>query len=283
MPVSPPSGPPSKSQMPRSVSSVGTAPWTAGTSTSVESDAGREATTITAARTAIAATRPIAPSRRLRVARRCRRSCWFQASRSGSTFCETIAKTSLSSGMRASRGASEDGTPLRREGPHGRRADAHDPCGFLGAVAVHVEQEDGGALSRRQVEQQAPDVLAELDLVERVAIPSDGDKALTGPACRACAHPEPVQRDPEEVGGRIVDPIDPIPPFPEFQEGVLHQLGGVGPVPRHEVQSLEEPPVLLGEERREVERYRGPSGEPDDVALCLHRLRRCRRAAWRLG
>src|SRR5262245_53113648 len=108
---------------------------------------------------------------------------------SGSVLLDTISKTSLSSGMRTSGDASEDGTPLGREGPDGRRADAHDPSGLLGAVAVHVEQEEGGALARRQVEEQLPDVLAELDLVERVAIPADGDQAPRGAACGARPHP----------------------------------------------------------------------------------------------
>jgi hypothetical protein len=54
------------------------------------------------------------------------------------------------------------------------------------------------------------------------------------------------------VGAGIVDLLDAIPPLPHLQEGLLHDLGGVGSVPRHEVQELEEPPVLIGEEGREV-------------------------------
>jgi len=95
----------------------------------------------------------------------------------------------------------------------------------------HVEQEEGGALARRQIEQELPDVLAELDLVERVAIPSDLDQAPLGSTCGARPHAGAVQRHAEEVGRRIVDPVDSVPPLPELQEGVLHQLGGVGPVP----------------------------------------------------
>ena len=52
----------------------------------------------------------------------------------------------------------------------------------------------------------------------------------------------------------------------------MHQIRGIRPVPRHEVQELEEPPVLVGEERREVPRSLLRDREPYDVALCLHIL-----------
>jgi hypothetical protein len=74
--------------------------------------------------------------------------------------------------MRAS--FAEHGSALRRERADGRRTDAHDPCGLLGAVAVHVEQDEGGALARREVEQHATDVLPEVDLVERVVVEAMG-------------------------------------------------------------------------------------------------------------
>jgi hypothetical protein len=50
------------------------------------------------------------------------------------------------------------------------------------------------------------------------------------------------------------EPVDTVPPLPQLQERVLHQIRGIRPVPRHEVQELEEPPVLVSEERREVQR-----------------------------
>src|SRR5262245_8581179 len=107
----------------------------------------------------MAATAANAPSLRLRATLRCRPPCSFHASRSGSVCLVTISKTSISSAMRASR--PEHGTALRRERADGRRTDAHDPCGLLGAVAVHVEQDEGGALPWRQLEQHPPDVLPE--------------------------------------------------------------------------------------------------------------------------
>jgi hypothetical protein len=44
-------------------------------------------------------------------------------------------------------------------------------------------------------------------------------------------------RYPTEIG----DPVDLVPPLPELQEGVLRQLGRIGPVPGDEVQRLEHP------------------------------------------
>ena len=87
-------------------------------------------------------------------------------------------------------------------------------------------------------------------------------------------HPRPVERRPEQVGTEVGDPVDAIPSLPQLQEGVLHQIRGVGPVPGHEVQELEEAPVLVGEERREVQVSFLRHRELDDVALCLHVTRR---------
>ena len=65
--------------------------------------------------------------------------------------------------------------------------------------------------------------------------------------------------------------LDLIPAFPQPQERLLHQLLGVGAVAGDEVESLEEPLVLLLEERVES----GPTidaflGERNDLTLCSH-------------
>jgi hypothetical protein len=60
---------------------------------------------------------------------------------------------------------------------------------------MHVEQEEGGALARRHIEQQLPDVLAQLDVVERVAIPTRAPGA------------EPPGKERREIGrGRLPAP-----------------------------------------------------------------------------
>src|SRR4029453_443346 len=108
-----------------------------------------------------------APPFLLRLALRWRFSCSRHESRSGSPIClVVISNTSLRSGIRAS--LSEYGTALRRERTDGRRTDAHDPSGLLGVVAVQVEQDEGGALARREAEQDPAEVFPQVHLVERV-------------------------------------------------------------------------------------------------------------------
>src|SRR5262245_36191219 len=179
-----------------SVGAVPCEPWCATpVPTSVE---GRVATKRSTIAAAIAATATNAPAFRLRAFLRCRSSCCFHASRSGSVCLVTISKTSISSAIvRAS--LSEYGSALRRERTDGRRTDAHDPSGLLGAVAVHVEQDEGGALARRQLEQHATDVLPEIHLVERVGRRGDGHQPARGPDRGARPHPEPVERHAEQV------------------------------------------------------------------------------------
>src|SRR4029079_16161430 len=87
----------------------------------------------------------------------------------------------------------------------------------------------------------------------------------------AAPRPERVQRDPEQVRGRIVDPLEVVPAFPQPQERLLHQLFRIVPIAGDEVESLEEAFVFLREERVES----GPPfgalrGEPDDFTLCSH-------------
>ena len=118
---------------------------------------GRVARTNATAATPIAAATTSAPTLRLRAVLRCLRSCWFHESWSGSICFVVISNTSLSSAMRTSCPRSQDGTPLCSERAHGRRADAQDACGLAGVIAVQVEQDEGGALARRQVEQHASD------------------------------------------------------------------------------------------------------------------------------
>src|SRR5689334_23107738 len=137
---------------------AGATPW---------SSASRLLATTTAITAASAATSARAPYFRLRCAFLIVRSCSAQVSLSGSVCCLTISKTSLRSGMGASRSA-ESGPALRGEGANGRWTDAHDPCGLPRVVVVQVEQEEGGTLPGSQGEEHLANVFAQLNLVEGV-------------------------------------------------------------------------------------------------------------------
>src|SRR5207247_5110405 len=97
-------------------------------------------------------------------------------SRSGSVLLVTISKTSLSSSIWASCGA-EHGSALRGQRADGRRTDAHDPCGLLGAVAVQVEQDEGGPLTWRDAPEHLQHGRTDIDVV--VWITDDPERGLT--------------------------------------------------------------------------------------------------------
>src|SRR5205809_6105656 len=251
--------------------------------TEVVPEPGRDTSAKAPIAIAAAAATTIAPRRRFRDLRRCRSSCLLRESRSGSVCWVTMSKTSLRSCIGASF-AAEHGSPLRGERADGRRTDAHDPCGLSGAVSVQIEQDEGGSLPWGEAPEHPQDVLAYVDLVERVANDAEVDGALRGPACGAQPHPVPVERHLEEVGGGIVDPVDRVPAFPELRERLLHQVGSVRTVPGHEVERLEQTPVLLLEERPEVLGGRDPLRRKlHDLAFCLHHPSRRRDGHQRLG
>jgi hypothetical protein len=92
------------------------------------------------------------------------------------------------------------GTALCGQRTDGRPACANDPCGLFRAVAVHVEQNEGGALAGRQAEQEPADVFSELDLAERIARGLDAHQPPRGPACGARPHPDVHGLIPEFLG-----------------------------------------------------------------------------------
>src|SRR5439155_7110502 len=250
--------------------------------TEVVPEPGRDTSAKAPIAIAAAAATAIAPIRRFRDLCRCRSSCFFHESRSGSVCLVTISKTSLRSCIGAS--SAEHGPALRGERADGRRTDAHDPCGLSGAISVQIEQDEGGSLPWGEVPEHPQDVLADVDLVERVANDAEWDGALRGPACGAQPHPVPVERHLEEVGGGIVDPVDRVPAFPELRERLLHQVRGIRSVAGHEVERLEQTPVLLLEERPEVLRGCDPLRRKlHDLAFCLHHPSRRRGGHQRLG
>ena len=68
----------------------------------------------------------------------------------------------------------------------------------------------------------------------------------------APAHPEAVQRDPEEVSGGVLDLVDRSPPLPQLHEGLLGQILRVLSAPHDEVERFVQTLVLLIDERVEV-------------------------------
>ena len=151
------------------------------------------------------------------------------------------------------------------------RSDPEDARGLLGRIAELVNKQKGGPLSRCDLEEQSSHVLAHLGL--DVAVALLGWRGLTANRHRGAtaSHPEPVERDPEQVAGGIADRVDPVPAFPELQERLLGQVLGFLTAARDEVEGLEQSDVLLRDERVEPGPVFGLSGrEAYDLAFCLH-------------
>src|SRR4029079_6899062 len=219
---------------------------------------------------ASAATSARAPYFRLRCELLIRRSCSAQESCSGSVCCLTISKTSLRSGMGASRSA-KSGPALRGEGADGRWTYPHDPCGLPRVVVVQIEQEEGGTLPRSQGEEHLANVFAQLHLVEGVVHDPERYPSAGGQPRGAHPHPAAVQRHLEQVGMNVADLTDRVPALPHLQERLVHEVGCVVTISGDEVERLEQAPMLVLVERPEV------AGSPRDhlqldLTLCPHHL-----------
>jgi hypothetical protein len=152
-----------------------------------------------------------------------------------------------------------------------RRPDAQDARRLLGSVPEQVHEQEGGPLSRREAQQEPPNVGAHLSLDELITrvgrrnVPPQRHRRATP------AHPEPVQRDAEQVPGGVLDLVDRVPPFPELHEGILGQIFRVLAAPRDELEGLVQAFVFLLDERVET----GPcvdalGRECHDLPLCSH-------------
>jgi hypothetical protein len=95
-----------------------------------------------------------------------------------------------------------------------------------------------------------------VDVIERVSGARGRDDPPRGHLCPSHARPEPVQRDAEQVGDRIVDRVEPVPSLPELQERILHEFLRVGRAPRDEVQGSVQAFVHVEEELFEARRTR---------------------------
>jgi hypothetical protein len=142
---------------------------------------------------------------------------------------------------------------------------------LLGSVPEHVHEQEGGPMSRREAQQQAAHVGAHLRLDELVTrfvqrnVPPERHRRA------APAHPEPVQRDTEEVTGGVLDRVDRAPPFPQLHEGILGKILRILTAPGDEVERLVQAFVLFLDERVET----GPwvdafDRERHELPLCSH-------------
>jgi len=75
------------------------------------------------------------------------------------------------------------------------------------------------------------------------------DRPLRGQRRPSVPRPEGVHRRPVQVAGWVLHLPDAVPALVHREEGVLRELLGFEPVPRHQAERLEEPcPLQLEEE-----------------------------------
>src|SRR6476660_6897138 len=94
---------------------------------------------------------------------------------SGRTFSVASSKTSRTSGILRSLPRSEDPATLRGQGSRGGWTHAQDARSLLGRIAEQVDEHEGGPLSRREPQEESPNVGAHLRIEERVAGLRDRD------------------------------------------------------------------------------------------------------------
>src|SRR5439155_20368809 len=100
-------------------------------------------------------------------------------------------------------------------------------------------------------------LLTDVHDIEGIARVGHRQESPGSNACVPCAHPERVQRYPEEPRDRVLDRADRVPSLPEFEEGVLHELLRVVRTPGDEVQGSIQSVVLIEEELFEGQRPHG--------------------------
>src|SRR5215207_1738457 len=174
--------------------------------------------TTTAAVITRAAASATAPPLRRADRRRCPRNCRSSAPGSGRIFCVAMRNTSCTSGIPRSFLRSEGPAALGRQGPDGRGTDAQDARRLLGRVAEQIHEQEGGSLANREAEEEPLHVRTHLRLGEQVALLREGSQLEQHRRGSTPTHPEAVQRDAEQVAGRVRDPFDPVPPLPELHE-----------------------------------------------------------------
>src|SRR5437870_3237635 len=204
------------------------------------SPAGRVTTNSSARSAMIAAAAAKAPSLRLRAARRCLAPCRSKAPGSGRTFSIAERSTSRASGIPRFLCCSQRLPAFGRESSHGRGPNTQDPRRLLRWVSEQVNEHESGALALSEPEEKPPHIGTHVCIEERITALRDGGGLPERHRHATTTRPEPVERDPEQVRGGVVDPMDRIPSLPELQERILHQLLRVAAVPGHQVEGLEE-------------------------------------------
>src|SRR5436189_6009608 len=119
-----------------------------------------------------------------------------------------MRNTSCTSGIPRSFRRSEGLSALGCQGPHGGWTHAQDARCLLGRVAEQVHEQESGPLPRRDLEEELSHIGAQLRVEEDVTALRDRDDFPDGHRRTTATHPEPVQGDPEEVGGEVLYPVD---------------------------------------------------------------------------
>src|SRR6266566_1919485 len=212
---------------------------------------GRVTANTSASAAMIAAAVTNAPSLRLRAARRCLAPCRSRAPGSGRTFSIAERSTSRASGIPRLLCSSQRSPAFGRESSHGRGPNTQDLRRLIRWVSEQIHEHESRPLALREPEEEPPHIGTHVRIEERVTALRDRSDLPERHRRPTATRPEPVERDPEQVCGRVIDPMDHIPPLPELQERVLHQLLRVAAVPGHQVEGLEEALVFPLEQRAE--------------------------------
>src|SRR5438552_6069820 len=232
---------------------------------------GRVTTNSSASSAMIAAAAAKAPSLRLRAARRCLAPCRSKAPGSGRTFSIAERSTSRASGIPRFLYCSQRLPAFGRKSSHGRGPNTQDLRRLLRWVSEQINEHESGALALSEPEEKPPHIGTHVCIEERITALRDGGGLPERHRHATTTCPEPVERDPEQVRGGVVDPVDRIPSLPELQERILHQLLRVAAVPGHQVEGLEEALVFPLEQRAEAVRRLDPlRGGPHDLTFRPH-------------
>src|SRR3990170_6580221 len=196
--------------------------------------------------TPIAIARPSTPAR-TRWSRRLRSRLTTSASitsvggskarlaRSRSCFVSAIRLTCVPLERRSS---------LRDEDANRRSLDPEEPRGLLGAVIEQVDEDDRGPLPGGEGGEGSDDRLARLDLGELVARRGQSHRATDGERGAPPPLPPQVHRGAEQVARRVVHLGDPVPALPDAEEGLLHDVLGLGAVAGDQAERAVEVRVL---------------------------------------
>src|SRR3972149_2588164 len=196
--------------------------------------------------TPIATTRPSTPAR-TRWSRRLRSRRTTSASITllgGSKARLARSRSCFGSVIRLTCVPFERRSPLRDEDANRRSLDPEEPRRLLGAVVEQVYEDHRGPLPRGERREGPDDRLARLDLGELIARRGQSHRATDGERGAPPPLPPQVHRGAEQVARRVVHLGDPVPALPDAEEGLLHDVLGLGAVAGDQAERAVEVRVL---------------------------------------